>query len=735
MLCAALVGCSTTTTSPSPNLIGTHDLVFVDQLGEGGAVAKLEPVAAADGGVAWASTGMPSRYVYVTSADTNELRVLETFRTQASNRAFLAAPNPIEALSIPVLQRPTMLATEEGRNSLGARVSGQYVFASRPGAEAISVVSVAARRQIGGGPLPTPAPVTAIAASMDVGADQRLPEKSTLFVATWDGAVGAIYSAALETAPAALDAKIREGAVRFERLALVQGAPFAAIHAVAPFARRTVDGAPFCATSWCLAISTRPTATHAGLSLLLDPATQRSVPLSFPGPVRKLATGAITYRLYGVLEEAGCSTGSADCGGIVAVDLVSATSSAGFPQAKNVVGAPFGPLRVNGSIINGLSIAQGASVNVTTEADGGLTIGSFLVQSYDELGAFSSSDGYITFFSGFAGSIIDFDARRTMVTAASVRTPGALPDGGSSFVDVDGGMLGSLVAQTVTQTTEDYASQVNRTASVTPAPNQEWKLDLSDGYLVTQDLVVSSRAPIPGLVARATTATDGTRLTTGGFEGRAQPGDTVWFETGDDTSAYVVCGTATVTGINAGSVDVDAVPAGCEARSRFTIRSAGAQRLLVVAGNEGYLGRAAPGDVFSWSRPLVMIPSGVIADRPALTLEIPTEFTSREVLPGDGAYITFGIQGHMTPLRVAVDTTTTGTTTSACNSSVLNGQVVFGNLSVSLVPRNVNAQSNVSYEWVAFSVVPSANALAEINLSYTRVGTFLSTTDRAYCYR
>ena len=46
---------------------------------------------------------------------------------------------PVER-GIPVLDRPTMLATDEGRNSLGQRVTSQYVYAARPSGSELSLL-------------------------------------------------------------------------------------------------------------------------------------------------------------------------------------------------------------------------------------------------------------------------------------------------------------------------------------------------------------------------------------------------------------------------------------------------------------------------------------------------------------------------------------------------------------------------------------------------------------------
>ncbi len=110
-----------------------------------------------------------------------------------------------------------------------------------------------------------------------------------------------------------------------------------------------------------------------------------------------------------------------------------------------------------------------------------------------------------------------------------------------------------------------------------------------------------------------------------------------------------------------------------------------------------------------------------------------TLFVPESLPVGEGAYITFTLNSHITPLRVQIDTLLPGT--SLC-ASQLAGQVVFGNLAMLQAPINVNGQSEVSFFWSTFAVVPSGNAVAEINQTLTRAGgTALSSGDGAYCRR
>jgi len=132
-VCAGLMaGCSDTqAVTTAAGLSGTYDLTVV------------------------------GNYVFVTSSDRNELRVLDL---EASPRDFVRAPNPLEPLSIPVLERPTYLTRDvyyrlveepgqddEGNPSTlprGSERQGPYVYARSDGSQQISVVSAVGERNL-----------------------------------------------------------------------------------------------------------------------------------------------------------------------------------------------------------------------------------------------------------------------------------------------------------------------------------------------------------------------------------------------------------------------------------------------------------------------------------------------------------------------------------------------------------------------------------------------------------
>ena len=127
-LAALAAACNAPNGSHRANLIGTHDLVLVGDPANGFLAETVQ-----EGGVIVGSNGIPSRFLFVTSTDLNQLHIFENYQTVAVGRSFVGAANPLETLAIPVLDRPAMLAVDEGRNKQGLRVTGAYVYAARPG--------------------------------------------------------------------------------------------------------------------------------------------------------------------------------------------------------------------------------------------------------------------------------------------------------------------------------------------------------------------------------------------------------------------------------------------------------------------------------------------------------------------------------------------------------------------------------------------------------------------------
>ena len=284
VLAATLVGCSSTAVTNRAAILAPNDLVLVDRL-DGDQLAVV-PGTLADG-TEVARVGYHGGWLFVTSTDSSELRVFEPFREGTNNQGDWArAPNPLETLSIPVLDQPMLLAADEGR-TIDGRVTGAYIYASRPGATEISIVSVRALKQLGGRPVPLPGALTSLAAWMDV-TGPTLPATTSLYISTWDGARARVLRASLPTNEEQLVAQLETSTLTFTELAGFDGEAIRALQLVPSRVGRVVDGAPFCDTSLCVAMATRKSA-GTGRSVLFDPTTGRSVALNFGAQVRDLA--------------------------------------------------------------------------------------------------------------------------------------------------------------------------------------------------------------------------------------------------------------------------------------------------------------------------------------------------------------------------------------------------------------------------------------------------------------
>lgn len=701
------VGCNTSPGQTSGNVIGVHDVVFLDQL-EDGRVASRGTFE--DGGPNF--IGIQKQFAYVTSADTNEVRALRLFTPNnptGYQRNWLLAPNPLETLSIPTLDRPTTLATEVGINSLGQRVTGTHVFASHPGASELSIVSALQLRQLSGKPLPLPGPLSAMAALVNVTASDTLPSSTSLYFSTWDGEFGSLFKLELPVDDDAVVAAIESQTLQFSRVQLVKGAAINALYAVLPLSIRTLDGAPFCNAEMCLAVSIRKQGAVPGRAFLLEPSTGRQAALGYPGPVRDFASSEISSSLYGVLDEVAC--GGASCGGVIGVDLRFATTASGFPRAVDVLNRPFQPITNGGTLVTGIDIVRNWTVVTLSDVTDGGGV-EYSSSTFAELGAVTTSDGYISFFSGVSGSVIDYDGRRAEISSAITRLPFTLEDGGKTLFGDDGGAIGQAVTATVSSPVladgDGNPTIPWRVSTVNGLDGGVWVFDISDGYLADQEIVISNKGPVPGLVSVATSPAAGLKLATAGYEARAVVGDTVQLAKGDaNDGGYTECGRTNVSAIGAGFIEISGIPEGCESRSLFSVYAGTEKSQVVTAGIEGYLGRGNPGDQITYSRPLLIVPPNVTSERTALTITL-----SPIPLPDEGAYMIFQVAGHVLPYRFTVNTSTSGYATE-CLSSVA-AQVLLGKLVIGSFPINLSNGPRVSYLRSLFTAVPSGNALLEV---------------------
>lgn len=351
-----------------------------------------------------------SDLVFVTSAETNDLRVIRPADTD-----YVRAPNPLEALSIPVVARPDKLARDvsydapdpdaEGalpKPETGVEVTGPYVYVRSASEPKISVVSTSLLREVA--TVDTGGAVTAFAARGPTVID---PGHSELYFTTQVQGRSTLTRVRIPANPAALTPEVIATLARADLpfVASTEATPEAVpaegygpvvALAVLPgnqlaMAARAFTGTPARPFA-TLRLQVEPTQAQATVVRrlrftipttfdLVDPAARREV------PVRALLThGRITRngvqiraagdRIFGLIDESAC-TDLARCGGVLAVQSDTGTLSMAHmdevPEVKdannNIVqpflpamDQPMLPLAFDGSVPTGFTLAPNAEL-------------------------------------------------------------------------------------------------------------------------------------------------------------------------------------------------------------------------------------------------------------------------------------------------------------------------------------------------------------------------------------
>jgi hypothetical protein len=674
--------CPSTPAGSAGRVIGTNDVVLVDRL------TGLDLAIGPDGGAEPALAR--NRYLFVTSTDTNELRVLDLSGDVAcgQSRCYLPGPNPLETLSIPVLDRPTSLAVDERYDDAGVRTKGALLYATRPGGAELSIVGVEPSEFREVRRLALPAPVTALSTLM---VDRST---SRIFVATFDGASSTIWELRHPSTPSELR-KISTRALVSRLTAKVRVADesVVALQAVPGLAGRASGGRPFCAdpAQVCLAVATRRDSGAAGSTLLFDLETLESVPLLFPGPVRGLTTsdmadpslGELRARtpppgafVFGVLDEEAC--GSPRCGGISAVDTRGAASPRGFEVVRSE-GVATQPVRWNDGLVLGVTIAAGGRV-------ASIDAGTLDQATLPLLGTFTTSNGEIVFFDALEQRLLEQPGATS--TLGPVRyAPGTRPDG-----TLGPYLAGPVLAEPPTRTGD--------TLGGFPAAA------ITDGALRSQELSITWRGsitPAGGLpVASATRFELPQRLAVG-----VVVGDSVSFSgcSGAGTVSAIADGVASVRGMEA-----------CAAPGRATIRPGTSQPFLISGSFDGVLGRAAAGETFRYrAAPAVRLP-GFEPTAPLLVIPFGTD-TDSAPPPVDSRW-TIIVESGLTPLVSTIDVGLFGQGLNQCPiTATLPGAVVYD-----VVRHRL------------FSAYPSANVVVEFDPTRTTRGP-IGPNNGVFCYR
>ena len=388
--------------------------------------------------------------LFVTSIETAELKVIDL---NSPSRDWVRAPNPLEPLSIPVLDRPVALARDLA-NDGGTEIPGPYLYVQGQSSAEISIVGTDRNTQlIELGRVLTSGVVTAMAAR---GPDPARPDGgSTLYYATLD------TSRCLSTDAGSC------GSVGGSQATLWQ----ASIPPVDPATQRLSGVSPH--PKWVfqtpvnalLALPNSPNLAVAtrnlnlpdggllrGTTVVLDPQTGPVRILQFPTSVRFLTTnpaasvyptdgGEAVTHVFGILDEESCSAvgdfagvdggytstdGGYQCPAMMAVDTTGQRST-------DVTGTGMVPLSYGNAFPMSVALSAGGSIAVpNTNPDPAGNNGPTMIRTLSNLGIIPASDSSIYFFDAAelralnASSDIDGGGGRVLSIA---------------YYDSDGGLL------------------------------------------------------------------------------------------------------------------------------------------------------------------------------------------------------------------------------------------------------------------------------------------------------
>lgn len=538
-------------------------------------------------------------YVFVTSADRNELRVLNL---SSSPRDWVRAPNPIEPLSIPVLERPIYLARDIHYGDDGSEVTGPYVYARSTGTDELSVVAAdeahlkEVRRLKGLGF------VTAFAGR---GADNGA--NSVLYYATQEETGAHLYRLELPGP----DALLGSVEVTPQEITLAASLTDQTVTALLVM--------PSPAGQEQIVVATRKTSSSTApgnRTFKLDALTGAELAdYKFGGPVRLLATNPAVAStaleegtcdtdasvppkpsltpgayVFGALDESVCAQQDQEaCAGILAVDGDTGA------LATDSEGQPMLPIRVGAALPTGLALAADAHVLIRCN-------GSSAIQTRPLIGIVPASDGRITIFD--AAKLRAFDL--SMPTDAD-STLGAATQSGWAVLDIDGN------EKTTSRDPNQYINLGDNDSGVKEGATRD------DTYRVLFEGALQglSSRPIRLDGEQQTVKCDATGCTffveaeaiqtgSGGELPMVRPGDIISLansdgacvDPADSTKQVDLQVTSTLPGTlpnstkPAGLLTTGPLPADrCDNPTRFTVRAGSQYPLVVYSDAKGYLGR------------------------------------------------------------------------------------------------------------------------------------------------
>jgi hypothetical protein len=614
--------------------------------------------------------------LFVTSADRDELRVLE-LTADTTRRGYVRAPNPLEALSIPVLPRPQALTRDtrydgtgaDANSGTGAELGGSYLYARSNGSASISVVASgraflrevlrlndptvpAQGRELPRQFLLSTGPVTAFAAR---GSEDG---SSTLYYATRELNGAALWQVRVPAPQALIDGS-----------EAVQGG---ALGVTLP-ANVVVSALLVLPQSGQLALATRGPLGTAGKVFRVELPANTLTELNFGGSqVLQLATHpkveyvlneesesatlAAGARIFGVIDPASCGGVRFPCPtGVLAVDAATGTVARDFstqdPEGRGLY--EMLPLTA------GLGIPMGLTLGVNTKLR--------LTGRLALVGIAPLSNGEILVFDALGLRHIDVDTDDEPSAAVTFVNPlGTQGISGDITVDTAALTAGVTTDERYQLTYEGILPRLNNV-----------KRTAEGGFVVPYE-PIPGRGPVvqPGdlILLRTETELCGTELVVSAVQAPVPPATQATLTT--QTPIPAECA-------------VDAFP-------NFLVRASGSQPLVVSSSTEEYLGRLGLGGTYTRTAPYFFHPEGYsgATEGVAVRFTLASRFT--EVTPERGNIFVVTTQSQFRPYTVLVDTSI--------------GELSFFTLPGSVVESKVGA---FDYAYIAY---PSADGVLQMNL-------------------
>jgi hypothetical protein len=591
--------------------------------------------------------------LFVTSSDRDELRVLE-LKEKQEERGYIRAPNPLEPLSIPVLPRPQALTRDVLYTVEGDQDAGPYLYVRSNGSTEISVVAAGreylrelrrlATNQLSASlPTPSTGPVTAFAA--------RGPGEegvSTLYYATQEATGARLWLVRLPGPEAltpdtplvaeSLDVALPPNVAVSSLLVLPQAGQLAV-------ATRGAAGALGKSYKVNLTAKTLQELNFGGAQVLqLETHGKTQYQVDEESPLTTVEAGA---RIFGILDPSSCGVES-QCTGVLAVN-----SDTGM-VAQDITGRPMLPIG------SGSALPMGLSLSTDTKLQG--VSGRLAL-----LGIVPLSNGQILFFDGLSLQPFDLDPAATSYSVAFVNTRGES--------QASEGTLSVKVTEGMTRT-EAYAlvfQGILPEMDFLPRGTEEGKPDF-----------VVSAAPVSG-------------------QGQlVQPGDLIVLL--PEGGGGQPCGTDLVVSTVQPTSDADKftlstntlIPEACAGYTRFQVRAAGSQPLVLSSSTEAYLGRLGAGDTYLRTGSYFFHPKKDDTDTTEEDVSITVSRLEQNLLRGE-RYVVSTLS-HYFPYVFTVDT-------------AIDAALRFFQLPGSVVQAQMGS---TDYAYIAY---PSADGVLEVNLA------------------